>query len=402
MNKPQGFEFRSANDNEMAQFQRLGSYVFASPPSPDDPPQLLAPEWTQCAFQQEKLAAISGVYPFVVRLNGKTAQLQGVTMVGTEPEFRRRGLVRQLITDLLHRGKEAGDVASILLASKGAIYQRFGYGLASADVTYEFDPREAVFQTDKPLTGRLERLGKEEALPVIKAIHKAYARKRNMMALRSDPTWGIFVADLDKHKAYCTVHFNDQNEPDGYCIYATKWEPGQDQEMVIRDFAYTTLDAYRSIWQNLCSHDLVRKVTWGNVPEDDPAPGLLLEPRCLHRKTGDGLWMRIIDVQAVLQARAYNVDGDISIAITGDDICPWNNGGYKLSARNGSTAVENCNPADADIICSPNALATLVSGYGNVSWLQQIETLTVQDEDQLGYFDQLFATRHRPSMSFGF
>ena len=402
MNKPEGFEFRSANDNEMAELQRLGNYVFASPPSENDPPQLLAPDWTHCAFQKDKLAAISGAYPFIVRLNGKTTQMHGVTMVGTEPEFRRRGLVRQLITDLLHRGKEAGDVASILLASKGAIYQRFGYGIASNHVMYEFDPREAGFQFDIPANGRLERLGKDAALPLIKRIHKSYARERNMMALRSDPVWNIFVSDMEKHKAFCTVHFDEQNQPDGYCIYSTKWEPGKDQELMIRDFAYTTMSAYRAIWQNICAHDLVRKVTWDNVPEDDPAPGILLEPRCLNRKTGDGLWLRVIDVAAALEARRYDIDGDITIELQGDDICPWNNGGYRLSTRRGVGKVESANIGDADISCAPNALASLLAGYASIAWLHQIGRLTVQDPTQTGYFDQLFTARHRPSMSFGF
>lgn len=406
MAKPEGFDFRPANDNEMSQVVQLGNYVFAEPPSEDTPPPLLEPGWTQCAFHGQQLAAVSGAFPFIVRLNSKTAQIQGVTLVGTEPAYRRRGLVRQLITDLLHRGKEAGEVASILLASRGAIYQRFGYGLASTGASYDFDPREAQFQTAHAPTGRLQRMGKEEAYPLITQIFKSYAKSRNLMALRADQTWGRFLRDLEKDKAYCIVHFDDNEEADGYCIYSTVWEPGADQQMTITDFAYTSMAAYRSIWHCLTTHDLVRRVKWSNVPEDDPAPGILLEPRCLNRKTSDGIWMRVIDVARLLEARHYDVDGDIVLKIEADDICPWNNGTYQLSARNGLGKVQALDGVDAhvdaQIVCSINELASLASGHSSASWLHQIGRIKVQDESQLGYHDQLFATRHRPTLSFGF
>lgn len=396
------FEFRCANDNEMAQFQRLANYVFASPPGDEQLPQLLDPSWTHCAFKKEQLAAISGVFPFIVRLNGKTTPIQGVTAVGTEPEFRRRGLVRRLITDLLLRGKEEGIVGSMLLASRGAIYQRFGYGLASNMVRYEFDPKEATFQFPMEISGNLQRLTKDEALPHITTVFKEYARDRNMLALRAEVVWNRLLSDMDKDKAFCTVHFDDEHKADGYCVFNTKWEAGTDQVLAIMDFAHTTMNAYRAIWQYLCAHDLVGKITWGNVPEDDPAPGILLEPRCLNRKTWDGIWFRVIDVAGLLAARRYDVDGDITIRVEGDDICPWNNGTYNLSARGGNGTVTPSNSADAHIICSVNALASMISGYASPQWLSQIGRISITDPSESGYYNQLFATRHRPVLSFDF
>ncbi len=402
MARPQGFDFRSANDNEMAEFQQLMSYVFADPQTEESPPVPLDPSWTQCAYEGQRLAAISGVYPFIVRLNGKTVPMHGVTAVGTEPEYRRRGLVRQLITDLLHRAKEEGMAGSILLASRGAIYQRFGYGLASILASYEFDPREAEFQVPQPETGSLKRVLHEEAKELLPQIYKTYAKKRNMVALRGDVVWQRFLDDVEKRKAYCIVHMDDDGNPDGYALYRTKWELGKDQEMMINDFAHTNIGAYRSIWNFLISHDLVRNIKWGLVPEDDPAPGLLLEPRCLNRKTWDGIWFRIVDVPQMLASRQYDVDGDVTVTIEGDEICAWNNGTFALSVRSGQASVEEANPGDADLSCSINELATMVSGFASPGWLSQIGRVQVNNEDQLGYINQLFATTHRPELSFGF
>ena len=50
------------------------------------------------------------------------------------------------MTRQLHDVHERGESIAVLLASEGAIYQRFGYGIASSNVGYEFDPREAVLR----------------------------------------------------------------------------------------------------------------------------------------------------------------------------------------------------------------------------------------------------------------
>ena len=45
---------------------------------------------------------------------------------------------------------------------------------------------------------------------------------------------------------------------------------------------WADLDAYRSLWSFLARHDLVGEIHWMNVPGDDPAQHILLEPRLLH------------------------------------------------------------------------------------------------------------------------
>ena len=409
MSQSQDFEFRPASDNEMAEFRRISAYVFASPPQSDAAPSPIQPQWTQCAFAGPDMAAISGGFPFIVRLNGNTVPVQGVTSVGTDPRFRRRGLVRRLITDLLHRAKEEDQAASMLLASMGAIYQRFGYGLSSWNTSYRFDPRLAQFEQEVAITGECKIMGKDEALSFAKGIFKAYVARRTLMALRPDVVWDGIFDRVTKGEGYCAVHFADNGEADGYCIYSTSWNnmPRAEhvrppQEMVIHDLSYTNMNGYRALWEFIRAHDLVGAVTWIDVPEDDPAPGLLLEPRCLNRKTIDGVWFRVVDVPRLLAARAYDVDGSVTIGIEGDDLCPWNNGNWSLGVHNGRAVVEDAGNTEPDFACSINALASLASGFASASWLHRMGRLDANNGVRLGNIDALFATHHRPSLSFGF
>ena len=146
------YEFRPIRSGEMKQFLGLQRYVFAGDPAPSkekreqEDKNLLEREEPTAAFYKGKLVATFGQFSFRMRFNGKDVRADGVTSVGTEPSHRRKGLVRRLVTDRLHKAHEEGIPASILWASMGAIYQRFGYGLASSGYKYQFDPRETEFQ----------------------------------------------------------------------------------------------------------------------------------------------------------------------------------------------------------------------------------------------------------------
>ena len=70
----------------------------------------------------------------------------------------------------------------------------------------------------------------------------------------------------------------------------------------------------------------------GCVGEDDPAPDLLLEPRMLNRRTGDAIWIRVVDVEKALPQRPYGDRGEIVFAVEGDDV-PMEQ--RQLLARNG-------------------------------------------------------------------
>ena len=81
--------FRAANADEMDRFDAIPRYVFAdTTPADEKPPPTLLPEWTQCAFDGDRIVATSGAYPFRVQVNGVTTAMHGVTAVGTNPTYR--------------------------------------------------------------------------------------------------------------------------------------------------------------------------------------------------------------------------------------------------------------------------------------------------------------------------
>lgn len=89
----------------------------------------------------------------------------------------------------------------------------------------------------------------------------------------------------------------------------------------------------RSIrWTWLARHDLVGTIAWNNVPSDDPAPDLFVEPRLLHVEEDEGLWLRVIDVPSALQSRGWDVGGvKLTLFVHGDTFVQENDGAWQLT-----------------------------------------------------------------------
>ena len=406
------FEFRPATEEELPQLRQLGAYVFAAEGAEDAEEATLRPEWTHAAFHRGRLVASSGGYPFKLRMNGRGVFADGVTAVGTDPGYRRRGLVRRLIEDRLRMARERGQPVAILWASMAAIYQRFGYGLASTQVEYAFDPRFAALQFGPPASGYARRLAAEEAVPVISQLYRAFIEPRNLLVHRAPVMWELPFRRLEGAKTpatHCAVHYDDAHVPDGYLLYSmrTLAEPGSDpipdQELAIRDFVWRDMNGYRGLWAFLRSHDLVGKVTTARVPEDDPALSLLLEPRVLQRRTSDGIWLRVVDAALALAERGYDCAGETTIAIAEDPQCPWNVGAFRLATDAVQAEAVRCpGSAAAEITATPAALASLLAGHTPLSTLVRVGRAEVRDDKRLPALDALFSTRYRPYCMDGF
>ncbi|MBD3646079.1 MAG: GNAT family N-acetyltransferase, partial [Pseudomonadales bacterium] len=144
-------EYRPARPEEMGQFGLMGAYSYAGSFG-HGPDNVVAtanrPEWTLCAFDGDTLVASFCTIPFTMRALGKAMPLGGVSAIGTAPEYRRRGLLRELMTRALDRMREQGQPVAALWASQAAIYQRYGFAQTSVRRHYTIDTVDIRFTED--------------------------------------------------------------------------------------------------------------------------------------------------------------------------------------------------------------------------------------------------------------
>ena len=409
MSVSEKFEIRAITKEERAQYNSVIKYVFADGSQEDDEEDddPLLNEWTTVAFYRGKLVATSGAFPFKMRFNGKPIYADGLTNVGTEPGFRRRGLVRELVTRRLQTVHEhEHQSVSILWASMGAIYQRFGYGLGSTHTSSAFDPRFAEFQFPAEVDGYVKLVEEKEGLPITKKLYRQFIEDRTLDLHRVESMWKGYFG-TKKSRAYCAVYFNVNDEPEGYLAYRTSMykrpngdEAGPDQRMWVREFIYKNIQAYRALWQFIREHDLVGKVEMA-MPVDDPAMQLVLEPRNLQLSVEDGLWLRIVDVSKALEQRLYTVPGEIVLEIKNDRECPWNERRYLLETDGEISQVAETNKSPQATL-SPNGLASLLSGNASLSQLARVGRADVENSNRSPLHDLMFSTKYRPYCRNGF
>ena len=358
------------------------------------------PEWTLCAFDGPKMVASYGAIPFTMRANGKAMAMAGVSIVGTLPEYRRRGLVRRITERSFEQMRESGQSVAALWASQAAIYQRYGYSLCSVMRRYELDTVDAGLIEAAAPDYQVVRMTPNEAFEVVKDLYRQFVADRMLYLHRSSVLWQANTfsenaTDGPVHVALCT---DSQGAPAGYVIYTLRAaridHPARPQEIMVRDLVWQDIDACRALWAFLAKHDLVGRIVWASAPADDPAIELFAEPRMLHAQDFEGVYFRIVDVSGALTARGYDHDGEVIIGIEPERESPWNEGCWRLSVSGGAAQVDKVSSA-AEVTFTIKSLSSAFSGRHRVRRLADWDMVR-GDEDAIRRADALLATRRTP------
>ena len=395
-------KIRPAHADELGQIGLLTAYVYAGNHGEGEnniASQSLVPEWTLCAFDGATLVTSFATYPFTMRANGRALSFGGVTAVGTLPEYRRRGIVRRIMTQATAQQREAGQCVAGLWASQAAIYQRYGYAAAGMNRNYQVDTADIRFADGDAGTYRVKRLAVTEAMDPAKSVYREFAADRFGYLHRSQALWrNNTFEETAASGPVSTAVAMDGETIRGYVAYTLRGDKvehaARSQEIVIRDFAWLDIDAYRTLWSFLGAHDLVGRVTWNNAPMDDPAVELFAEPRMLHCCDREGSWMRIVDAESALAGRGYQGAGSVVIEVVGDDLAPWNNGRWHLEA-DAEEARCRRTEASADVTLSSKTLSSLFTGMRTASQLSAWGLLEA-DRAAVAALDGLFAQTYAP------
>ena len=396
-------EIRPASAEEMGEMGILGGYVYGGSFG-DGAQNVIAtanlPEWTLCAFVDGKLASMFTDIPFTMRANGNAVKLAGVSTIGTQPEYRRQGLVRRIHTRAFGDMRESGQNVAALWASQAAIYQRYGYAMTTLLRRYTVDTVDIRFHDDDGGTGRVARVDLDQAYDVVKGVYIRFIADRFCYLHRAKALWlqnALEPVEADG-PIWVAVCYDADDEPQGYVIYTLRAgkvdHPARGQELVVRDLAWLTPDAYRSLWRFIASHDLVGRVRWSNAPADDPAFEFFMEPRLLNTEDREGAWFRVVDAARALSERGYDQEGALTIDLAADALTPWNDGTWRLETGPDGARMTPSNER-ADIELPAKALASLYTGFRSATELANWGLLS-GDRHAVAKADALFRTRHAP------
>jgi predicted acetyltransferase len=165
-------------------------------------------------------------------------------------------------------------------------------------------------------------------------------------------------------------------------------------KITVKECVASTPSGNADIWRYLFDIDLVSTVEAWNRPADEPLLQLVREPRRLRFSVNDGLWVRLLDVAAALEARSYRSDGHLVFEVA-DRFRPDTVGRYELTVEGGTGHCARTDAA-ADLAGTINVLgATYLGGssFRQLWWAGQVEERT---PGSLELADAMFASSLAP------
>jgi predicted acetyltransferase len=321
-------------------------------------------------FVDGQLAAKLTIWEFHTWLQGKPFAMGGVAGVATWPEFRRKGMVGQLLKHALKVMKDAGETVSFLHPFEFSFYRKYGWETYVHFLKYEI-PTELLPRFDIEEGSKIERISKDWKL--LNSIYEEYARRYNGMLIRDEEWWTNRYFKFKKGNA--ATFRNAQGELKGYIFYQV-----MDKIFTIHELVFLDEEARRGLWKFIADHDsMIQKVIL-QAPSDDNLPFLFSNPR-IKQEIVPYFMARIVDVEALLGKYPFTQAGDgkpLFIKIS-DQHAEWNNGLFEMhiNAAGEAKVVKHSEVKDADkgapqLVCDIQTLSACLMGYQQASFLHQI------------------------------
>lgn len=339
---------------------------------------------------------------------GSKVPTAGVTRVGVLPTHTRRGALTKLMHRLLVESRERGNTLATLHASETPIYRRFGFGLASDAVAAEITTRNATPWTTTTRAGSIRLLAHTEVLDVVPALYERVARWR--VGTINRPPWmssWIYKEATEPTKirtgkgSFVAVHTDADGVDDGYVFYDVDWNESfaanPTGEGEVRDLWGASPAIELELWRYVLGIDLITTWRASMRPVDEPVRRAMFDARAYEAKQRiDEQWVRILDVDAALGARAYGATtAPVTVAVH-DPMFASNCATWRISSGGAGRSDDA-----AEVVVD---IAALSAAYlGAVPWHDLAASGALDADDELlDRLDALFAVRPTPFCGTGY
>jgi predicted acetyltransferase len=205
------------------------------------------------------------------------------------------------------------------------------------------DPSKFAFREDPGPVGTVRIVDHDEAKQLLPRVYEKVWREIPGFVERSNDWWEQYrLADPEHWRRgagpkFCALLEID-DEPVAYAIYRIKlgWEDGYSQSQVrLLETLAATPVAARELWRFVFGIDLIAQIR-GKYDPASPLFLLMTDPRSLRLRLSEGLWLRLVDLDAALAGRTYHGDDSVVIEVR-DSFCQWNEGRWRVGQEVGRT-----------------------------------------------------------------
>lgn len=385
-------EIRKLTEKDRLFYRKICRYAFSASENNyeklDWPPDDMPINRFYGAFDNDVLIAGSGIIPFEIKVRSKTFKMGGVDGVATKPEFRNRGVIREIFKQIYQDLYKNKIPISVLYPFKISYYEKLGYAVVNEEILYHFEISSIINRKTNYFMKEVEEINED-----IKHVYDEIINKYDYIAKRSEIQWKDLVKsnykficyDKDRPVGYIFLHFPKKDTP--------WWEQLDHIEntIYIRETFWLNQSAKQTIFNFLWSHRDQRKYIAGAFPVNENIIGLLNNPRILAREIHPNSMLKIIDVKTILESLNYSIsDFSISIRVHDKD-CPWNNSNFLLTSDNKiiNVKVEENKEESIDLEIDIGHFAQLLVGFRTIDDLLEYDFVTI-NKKKLELIKKLF------------
>ncbi|MDQ0253965.1 putative acetyltransferase [Evansella vedderi] len=283
----------------------------------------ISPEDSWVVEDDGKILAKATVLPLMVHFQEKQVSMGGVSSVATWPEYRRSGLVKDLLFQCLIEMKEKGQLLSFLAPFSIPFYRKFGWELFAEEQKLTLTKEQLPVR--KPTAGSIKRVEKD--YQVIRHVYEEWASRFNGTLIRDEKWWKRLIS-RDK-KDHLAIYYTQEGDPKGYMFYQIK-----SQTLTIDELIWLDPESRDGLFTFIANHDsMIDKVVWTTTPNDG-IPFLLPDPK-VEREIISYFMARIVDVKEFLKVYPFQMEegsSPIILHLT-DEFCSWNDGTYFIEMK---------------------------------------------------------------------
>ncbi len=334
-----------------------------------------------------------------VHLNGATLPAAFIGGIGTEPEYRRAGLVRTIVTAMAEEADRREIPLSVLHPFSFAYYRKFGFERVADHRVLEF-PMAAlnVFERRSDL-----KRATDADRETLAALYNAFAEGRNLLPVRS-ASHPFPTAPDSPVRAYIT--HGEDGTPDGYVTVQIENYYSVNRMVSVDLHVYETVFTSPAALDRLFGFlrmyegelDSVKIHDCGLCPEVE-----LRLRHYMHTKITvlPDLMARINDVEAVLKAVRYPAEeGHFTVRSAETPGSPWaglahkTTGVWRVDYKDGhGTVTRLADDAPCDLSADIGALTQLIFGYESCGYATALYTPGVTLHTEAPDFFRAFPRR---------
>ena len=331
------------------------------------------------AFEEENMVAAAGWYDFQIFIREQLLNCAGIAYVMTNPIYRRKGHVKELMNKILLERKAKGYSVSALWPFDYDFYRKFGFERFEKTITYKFKPSQLSSELKLEDNIKIVEVTKsKDYTPLIQVAKNAEGKWNRVIGETN--AWQV-RGELQNYSIYLLKR---DDEPIAYICFEFKKRAEWQYDMRVMDLAFTDIDAKHAIFAFIrnFSADISNVII--NLPYTVEVESYLTSVLEDCKFNQWPAMLRILDVKKSFESLKYPSYLKKKLLFNVEDsLISENTGTWQLHIENGqciASKVDVEKDDDKVLKLTLHQLTQLLSGYSSLDKILEHKNSPIPDE----------------------